>query len=141
MSVLVTGGTGYIGSHVCVELLSAGREIVVIDNFSNSSPKVLERITQITKKEFKFYEADILDEAAMDKIFSENKIDSVIHLAGLKAVGESVQKPLEYYENNVTGSLHLFSAMRKDVYKRQAMRRLLDAPQVFAAQKPDIAQI
>lgn len=113
MSVLVTGGTGYIGSHVCVELLNAGREIVVLDNFSNSSPKVLERITQITKKEFKFYEADILDEAAMDKIFSENKIDSVIHLAGLKAVGESVQKPLEYYENNVTGSLHLFSAMRR----------------------------
>jgi len=113
MAVLITGGTGFIGSHTCVELLESGHEIVVMDNFSNSCPEVLERIKKITGKDFAFYEADLLNEAALDKIFAENKIDSVVHFAGLKAVGESVEKPLEYYENNVSGSINLFKAMRK----------------------------
>ena len=113
MAVLVTGGTGFIGSHTCVELLESGNEIVVMDNFSNSCPEVLDRVKKMTGKDFAFYEADLLDEAALDKIFAENKIDSVVHFAGYKAVGESVAKPLEYYENNVVGSINLFKAMRK----------------------------
>lgn len=113
MAILVTGGAGYIGSHTCVELLNAGEEIVVMDNFSNSKPRALELIKELTGKDFPFYEADMLDREAMEKIFRENSIDSVIHFAGLKAVGESVRKPIEYYHNNITGTLVLCDTMRK----------------------------
>ncbi|MDD2498960.1 MAG: UDP-glucose 4-epimerase GalE [Desulfitobacteriaceae bacterium] len=113
MSILVTGGAGYIGSHTCVELLNAGSDIIIVDNFSNSKPEALKRIQEITKKNFKFYEADILDRAELDKVFSENNIEAVIHFAGLKAVGESVQIPLRYYHNNVTGTLILCKVMQK----------------------------
>ena len=112
MKVLVTGGAGYIGSHTCVELLNAGHEVVIADNFYNSCPEALNRIKELTGKDFKFYECDIRDRAALDKIFAENKIDSVIHFAGLKAVGESVQKPIEYYDNNIGSTLTLCEAMR-----------------------------
>ena len=111
--ILVTGGAGFIGSHTCVELLEAGYEVVIVDNFSNSKPEALNRIKKITGKDFAFYEADLLDLAVLEKIFEENKIDAVIHFAGLKAVGESVQKPVEYYHNNITGTLMLIKAMRK----------------------------
>lgn len=113
MAVLVTGGTGFIGSHTVVELLNAGYEVVVIDNLSNSSEKSLERVREITGKDVKFQKADILDREALEKIFSENSIDSVIHFAGLKAVGESVSKPWEYYNNNIAGTLTLIDVMRK----------------------------
>lgn len=113
MAVLITGGAGFIGSHTAVEFLNAGYDVVILDNFSNSKPVVLDRIRQITGKDFRFYEADILDKVALDRIFEENPdIDSCIHFAGLKAVGESVSKPLEYFHNNVTGSLILFDSMR-----------------------------
>ncbi|MDO5126098.1 MAG: SDR family NAD(P)-dependent oxidoreductase, partial [Ruminococcus sp.] len=105
--ILVTGGAGFIGSHTCVELLEAGYEIVVLDNFSNSKPEALNRIKKITGKDFKFYEADLLDLKAVEKVFEENDISAVIHFAGLKAVGESVEKPVEYYHNNITGTLML----------------------------------
>ena len=107
MAILVTGGAGYIGSHTVVELLNAGKDVVVLDNLCNSSPKSLERVSQITGKSTKFYLGDVLDTALLQKIFAENKIESVIHFAGLKAVGESVQKPAEYYQTNVMGSLVL----------------------------------
>lgn len=112
MKILVTGGAGYIGSHTCVELLNAGYEVVILDNFYNSCPESLNRIKELTGKDFKFYECDIRDRAGLDKVFEENKIDAVIHFAGLKAVGESIQKPLEYYENNIGGTLVLCEAMR-----------------------------
>ena len=112
MSILVTGGAGFIGSHTCVELLNAGYEIVVMDNLYNSNPESLNRIKKITGRDFKFYEADIRDREALDKIFSENEIEAVIHFAGLKAVGESCRKPLEYYENNIGGTVTLCEAMR-----------------------------
>lgn len=112
MSILVTGGAGFIGSHTCVELLNAGFEVVIVDNFYNSQPESLNRIKKITGKDFKFYEVDIRDRTGLDKVFSENKIDAVIHFAGLKAVGESCQKPLEYYENNIGGTVTLCEAMR-----------------------------
>lgn len=118
MKVLVTGGAGYIGSHTCVELLDAGYEIVVMDNFSNSKPESLERIKKVTGKDFKFYETDLLDEKGMDKIFDENDIDAVVHFAGLKAVGESVAMPLEYYHNNITGTLILCASMKKHGVKK-----------------------
>lgn len=111
--ILVTGGAGYIGSHTCVELLNAGYEIVIVDNFVNSNEKSLERIKQITGKSFKFYEGDTSNSEVLDKIFRENRIDCCIHFAGLKAVGESVEKPLEYYKNNVSGTLILLEAMKK----------------------------
>lgn len=111
--VLVTGGAGYIGSHTCVELLNAGRELVVIDNFSNSKPEVLDNIRKITGKDFKFYEMDYLNKEALEKVFEENEIDSVINFAGFKAVGESVAKPVEYYINNVSGALCLLDTMKK----------------------------
>ena len=113
MTILVTGGAGYIGSHTCVELLNAGYEIVVVDNLCNSSAKSLEVVEEITHKKVKFYETDLLDRAGLEDIFQKESIDAVIHFAGLKAVGESVQKPLEYYSNNLTGSLTLCDVMRK----------------------------
>lgn len=111
--VLVTGGAGFIGSHTCVELLDAGYEIVVVDNFCNSKPEMIDKIKQITGKDFKFYEADLLDRDKVEQIFKENKIDSVIHFAGLKAVGESVEKPMEYYHNNIGSTLVLCEVMRE----------------------------
>lgn len=104
MSILVTGGAGYIGSHTCIELLEAGYQVVVVDNLCNSSKKSLERVQEITGKELTFYQDDLLDSEALDAIFQRESIDAVIHFAGLKAVGESVQKPLEYYHNNLTGT-------------------------------------
>ena len=114
MKVLVTGGTGYIGSHTIVELLNNNMEVVVIDDFSNSKPEVLENIKKITGKDFKFYEVNYLDREKLEKVFEENTdIDSVINFAGFKAVGESVKKPLEYYINNVSGALVLLDTMKK----------------------------
>lgn len=113
MAVLLPGGAGYIGSHTAVELLNAGKEIIIIDNFSNSKPEVLENIKKITGKDFKFYEMDYADKEKLEKVFQENKIDAVLNFAGYKAVGESVQKPLEYYINNVSGCLVLLDTMRK----------------------------
>lgn len=113
MSILVTGGTGYIGSHTVVELLNKNKEVVVVDNFVNSSPEVVDKIKQITGKDFKFYEVDLLDKENLKKVFEENKITEVIHFAGLKAVGESIQKPLEYYTNNIVGTLVLLELMRQ----------------------------
>lgn len=114
MAILVTGGAGFIGSHTCVELLNAGYEIVVVDNYYNANPKSLERVKELTGKDFKSYECDIRDSEGMDKIFKENKIDAVIHFAGLKAVGESCQKPIEYYDNNIGGILKLCDVMRNN---------------------------
>ena len=111
--ILITGGAGYIGSHTAVELLKNGEELVIVDNFSNSSPEVLEKIKKITGKDFKFYELDLLDEEKLNNVFKENKIEAVIHFAGLKAVGESVEKPIEYYHNNITGTLILLKTMKK----------------------------
>ena len=113
MAVLVTGGAGYIGSHTAVELLNQGRDIVIIDDFSNSKPEVLENIRKITGKDFKFYQIDYSDRKALENVFEENNIDSVINFAGFKAVGESTKKPIEYYINNVSGALVLFDTMRK----------------------------
>lgn len=113
MAILITGGAGYIGSHTVVEMLNAGYELVVVDNFSNSKPEVLNRIKELTNKDFKFYQGDILDKVALDKIFSENHIEAVVHFAGLKAVGESVSMPLKYYHNNITGTLVLCEIMGK----------------------------
>ncbi|GKX31513.1 UDP-glucose 4-epimerase [Vallitalea longa] len=113
MNILVTGGAGYIGSHTVVQLLENGYEVIIVDNFSNSKPESLKRVKEITGKEFKFYEVDLLDREALDKVFDENKIDSVIHFAGLKAVGESVSIPLNYYHNNITGTLILCELMKK----------------------------
>ena len=109
--ILVTGGAGYIGSHTVVELLEAGYEVVVYDNLTNSSPVSLERVAQITGKKVTFVEGDIRDKAALNNLFSSHAFDAVIHFAGLKAVGESVEQPLKYYNNNVYGSLQLFEAM------------------------------
>ncbi len=118
MSILVTGGAGYIGSHTCIELLNAGYEIVVVDNFYNSKRESLNRIAELSGKEFAFYECDIRDAEGMDKIFKNEKIDAVIHFAGLKAVGESCQKPVEYYDNNIGGTLTLCDVMRKNGCKK-----------------------
>ena len=118
MAILVTGGAGYIGSHTVVELLEAGEDIVIVDNFVNSKPEALDKIKKITGKDFKFYEVDILDEEKLEKVFKENNIESVIHFAGLKAVGESVVKPIEYYHNNITGTLVLLKLMKKYNCKR-----------------------
>ena len=113
MAILLPGGAGYIGSHTAVELLKSGKEIIIIDNFSNSKPEVLDKIKQITGKEFKFYELDYLDREKLEKVFEENKIEAVLNFAGYKAVGESVQKPIEYYTNNISGCLVLLDVMRK----------------------------
>ncbi len=118
MKLLVTGGAGYIGSHTCVELLNEGHEVVIIDNFSNSKPSSLDAIRKITGKDFKFYEIDYLDRDSLEKVFQENKIDGVLNFAGYKAVGESNEKPLEYYTNNISGTLVLLETMKKyDVKK------------------------
>ena len=101
MAILVTGGAGFIGSHTCVALTQAGYEVIIVDNYYNSSPKSLARINELCGKALKFYECDIRDKAGMDKIFKENKIEAVIHFAGLKAVGESCRKPIEYYDLEV----------------------------------------
>lgn len=113
MKILVTGGAGYIGSHTCIQLLEAGHEIVVVDNFYNSKYEAVRRIRELSGKDFPFYEADVCDSEAVEKIFSENKIDAIIHFAGLKAVGESVRIPLRYYDNNLTSTLVLLKAMEK----------------------------
>ena len=113
MSILVTGGAGFIGSHTVVELLNSGREVVIIDNFSNSKPEVLENIKKITGKDFKFYEIDYLNKNKLEKVFEENNIEAVLNFAGYKSVGESVKKPLEYYENNISGALILLETMKK----------------------------
>ena len=118
MTILVTGGAGYIGSHTCVELLQKGYEVVVIDNFDNSSPKSVERVKKITGKSVKLYSGDVRDGGLLNKIFTEHKIDWVIHFAGLKAVGESCAKPIEYYNNNLYGTLVLTDVMRKHGCKK-----------------------
>ncbi len=113
MNVLVTGGAGYIGSHTCLELLESGYGVIVIDNLCNSNPKSLDRVRALTGKEIKFYEGDVRDEALLRKIFAENEIACVIHFAGLKAVGESVAKPWEYYDNNLNSTLVLTKVMKE----------------------------
>ncbi len=118
MKILVTGGAGYIGTHTCVELLNAGHDVLVVDNFSNSKPEALKRVAEITGKTPAFVEADLLDRPALDRIFAEHAIDAVIHFAGLKAVGESVSIPLKYYHNNITGTLMLLEAMGQAGVKR-----------------------
>ena len=119
MSVLVTGGAGYIGSHTVVELLNRGEDIVIVDNFSNSKPEMLDKIKEIAKRDFKFYEVDLLDREKLEEVFEDNpEIDSVIHFAGLKAVGESVAKPIEYYHNNITGTLILLDVMKNHNCKK-----------------------
>ncbi len=117
-TILVTGGTGYIGSHTCVELLNAGYDVVIMDNLYNSNESVLKRIESITGKKVKFYKTDLLDKEGIKTIFKENTIDAVIHFAGYKAVGESVQIPLTYYQNNVAGSLNLYEVMKEFNVKR-----------------------
>ncbi|WP_134703808.1 UDP-glucose 4-epimerase GalE [Ammoniphilus sp. YIM 78166] len=113
MAILVTGGAGYIGSHTCVELLNAGYDLIVVDSFTNSKPESLNRVKEITGKEFGFYKYDLLNREDLENIFIENNIDAVIHFAGLKAVGESVEMPLRYYHNNITGTLILCELMQK----------------------------
>ena len=113
MTVLVTGGAGYIGSHTVIELLNSGNQVIIVDNFYNSQPEVLKRIKELSGKDFKFYEVDVLNKEDLTKVFEENKIDSVIHFAGYKAVGESVEKPLEYYHNNLTSTFILCEVMKK----------------------------
>ena len=118
MTILVTGGAGYIGSHTCVELLEKGYEVVVVDNLSNSSKESLNRVVKITGKKLKFYNADVRNSAAMEKIFNDNEIEWVIHFAGLKAVGESCAMPVEYYDNNLNGTLTLLNVMKKHGCKK-----------------------
>jgi len=113
MKILVTGGAGYIGSHTCVQLLEAGHDIIVLDNLDNSCEKSLEVVKRLTGKDFKFYKVDLLDYEDVEKVFEENEIDSVIHFAGLKAVGESTKIPIRYYHNNITGTLNLVDIMQK----------------------------
>ena len=113
MNVLLAGGAGYIGSHTCVELINAGHDVIIADNFSNSCPEAVARVEEITGRKIPLYEADVCDKTAVEKIFSENKIDAVIHFAGLKAVGESCEKPVEYYRNNIDSTLTLLETMKK----------------------------
>ena len=113
MNVLLAGGAGYIGTHTCVELIEAGHDVVIADNYSNSCPEAVARVEEITGRKIPLYEADVCDKEAVDKIFAENKIDAVIHFAGLKAVGESCAKPVEYYRNNIDSTLTLLEAMKK----------------------------
>ena len=116
--VLVTGGAGFIGSHTCVELLAAGYEVIILDDFRNSDRSVIDRIREISGREVTLYEVDMTDKDGVERVFSHEKIDAVIHFAGLKAVGESVEKPLEYYENNLTGTLVILRAMRRHDVRR-----------------------
>ncbi len=118
MAILTTGGAGYIGSHTCIELMNAGYDVVVVDNLDNSSDKSLDRVAKIVGKEVKFYKEDVRDKEALRRIFSENDIEAVIHFAGLKAVGESVQKPIEYYDNNLISTIVLLEVMREFDCKR-----------------------
>ncbi len=118
MKVLLTGGAGYIGSHTVVEMCNAGHDVVVVDNFANSSPRAMARVEEIVGKKIPLYEADVADEAALDRIFAEHKIDAVVHFAGLKAVGESVRLPLEYYANNIDSTLALLRAMKRADVKK-----------------------
>ena len=118
MAILVTGGTGYIGSHTSIELLKRGEQIVVLDNLSNSKIEMCDSIKKLSGKDFKFYQVDLLDKPEVERVFKENKIDEVIHFAGLKAVGESCEKPIEYYHNNITGTLNLVDVMRKNGCKK-----------------------
>ena len=118
MKILVTGGAGFIGSHTLVELLEQGNEVVVMDNFINSKEESLRRVKKITGKDFRFYQADMLDTAALDKIFEENEIEAVVHFAGLKAVGESCEQPIRYYTNNITGTLKLIDSMSRHGVKK-----------------------
>ena len=113
MAILVTGGAGYIGSHTVVELLNNDYEVIIVDDFSNSNPIVLDRIKELSQKDFGFYELNLLDKNGLDKVFDENNIEAVIHFAGFKAVGESVSEPLMYYHNNITGTLYLLEVMKK----------------------------
>lgn len=117
MAILVTGGAGYIGSHTTVELLAAGHEVIILDDFSNSSPKVLDRLKTITGKNIAFYEGSILDKPFLNKIFKENNIEAVIHFAAFKAVGESVKEPLKYYHNNIAGTISLLEVMAENKVK------------------------
>ena len=112
MAILVAGGAGYIGSHTCVELLNAGYDVVIVDNLYNASEKAVDRVKEITGKDLKFYQVDIRDREGLNEVFDKEDVESVIHFAGLKAVGESVQKPLEYYENNIGGTITLCDVMR-----------------------------
>lgn len=118
MSILVTGGAGYIGSHTCIELMKAGYDIVVVDNFYNSKREALKRVAELSGKQFAFYECDIRDKKGLDHVFKQEKIDAVIHFAGLKAVGESCVKPLEYYDNNIGGTLTLCEVMKENGCKK-----------------------
>ena len=118
MAVLITGGTGYIGSHTVVEMLNNDYEVIIVDNLSNSKIDVLDKIYKITGKKVKFYQYDLCDETLVDKLFNENKIDAVIHFAGLKAVGESTMKPIEYYYNNILSTLNLIKVMKKNDVKK-----------------------
>ena len=118
MSILVTGGAGYIGSHTCIEMLEAGFDVIVIDNLDNSSDESLKRVEKITGKKVKFYKEDVRDEQALEKIFAENKIEAVIHFAGLKAVGESVREPIMYYDNNLISTIRLIQVMTRHNVKK-----------------------
>lgn len=117
MHILVTGGAGFIGSHTCVELLESGYKVTVIDNLSNSSQKSLNRVQKISSRSLTFHQIDLLDQPSLEHVFSSNSFDAVIHFAGLKAVGESVQKPLDYYQNNLTGTINLLQAMTRHKIK------------------------
>jgi UDP-glucose 4-epimerase len=118
MAILVTGGAGYIGSHTCVELLNNGYEVIIVDNFSNSKPEALKRVSELMGRTFTIYHEDLLNKVGMEKIFAENEIEGVIHLAGLKAVGESVHLPLRYYQNNITSTVILCEIMKKYKVKK-----------------------
>ena len=121
--ILITGGAGYIGSHTALELLNEGYEVVVYDNLCNSSKESLKRVEELTGKTITFYEGDVMDEAALKAMLEKEGVDAVIHCAALKAVGESVQKPLEYYRNNITGTLQLYTEVRKRCRSQRSVRR------------------
>lgn len=146
MKILVTGGAGYIGSHTCLALLNQGYEVVVVDNLCNSSEESLNRVQKLTGKNLTFYKAFVLDSEALDVIFLSEKIDEVIHFAGLKAVGESVQMPLEYYYNNITGTLVLCDAMRRHGVKKIQYitceeEKLLDCYRGLSDKKKELLRI